>query len=269
MKLLHLRCVLPAAFCVVAVATLGCGGGTAADVDYSVSAKENYDHGMDALDSEEWIAAVKYFSFIKARFPYSRFASLAELRLADAEFGAGQHVEAIDDYKMFIKLHPTHEMVVNGYASYRIAAAYIEMLPSDFWLLPPSHEKDQSATSDAHRELSQFLRKHADSKYAAEAKELLDKVNRRLAAHEWYVANFYWEREEPMGTVLRLRRLLDRHGGVGYDSRALLLLGQAYVQVGMTDRARAAFEQLVKEHPDDDNAEDAREALSSIGSVAN
>lgn len=258
------RFVLCAALAVALAGTGACGGNGADDVAYSVSADKNYQKGMDALEDEDWLAAVKYFTFIKARFPYSRFAALSELRLADAELGAGQHVEAIDDYKMFIKLHPTHEMVTNGYANYRIAATYIEMLPSDFWLLPPSYEKDQSATSDAHRELAAFLRKFPDSKYAAKAKKLLRTVNRRLAAHEWYVANFYWERDNPMGTVLRLRRLLSQHGGVGYDARALWLLGRAYRDVDMPERARAAFARLVKEHPDDDNAEDAREAMSAL-----
>ena len=42
-----------------------------------------------------------------------------------------------------------------------------------------------------------------------------------------------------MGTVLRLRRLLERYRGVGYDEEALWLLGRAYVAVDMPDRARA------------------------------
>ena len=41
-----------------------------------------------------------------------------------------------------------------------------------------------------------------------------------------------------MGTVLRLRRLLERYRGVGYDEEALWLLGRAYVAVAMPDRAR-------------------------------
>ena len=36
-------------------------------------------------------------------------ALVAELRLADAEFGADQFLEAVDSYRLFIKFHPTHE----------------------------------------------------------------------------------------------------------------------------------------------------------------
>ena len=110
--------VLTRSILVLALALSACGGKSgAAAVDYSVSAQKNYDKGMKELDRQDWIAASKYFGFIKSRFPYSKYAVLAELRLADAEFGAEQYLEAIDAYRLFIKLHPTHEMVANGSAS--------------------------------------------------------------------------------------------------------------------------------------------------------
>lgn len=240
-----------------------CGGGqSSAEVDYSVSAKQNYEKGLKKLEDESWVAAAKYFSFIKARFPYSKYATLAELRLADAEFGAGHYLQAIDSYKLFIKFHPTHEMVVNGYAAFKIGESYVKQLPSDWFILPPSYEKDQSATQDAHRELTKFVKKYPNSSYASEAKELLDKVDRKLAEHEMYVARFYWERDRPMGTVLRLRRLLDRHADVGFDAEALYLLGRAYMKVEMPKRARKMFQRLLEEHPQ--QAKDARKRLRKL-----
>lgn len=247
------------------LAATGCGGsGQAGKVDYSVSAQQNYERGLKELEEEDWIAAAKYFSFIKARFPYSKYAVLAELRLADAEFGAEHHLQAIEAYKSFIKFHPSHEMVRNGYCSWRIGATYYEMLPGDLWLLPPSFEKDQSSTSDAYRELVQFERKYPRSAHLAKVRKLLATLNRRLAQHEMYVARFYWSRGKPMGTVLRLRRLLAKHGGVGYDAEALYLLGKAYVEVDEPRRAREAWQRLIKEHPDDDRADDAKDELGKL-----
>ena len=222
-------------------AATACGGSQGdAKVDYSVSAQRNYEKGLVELEHKDWVAASKYFSFIKSRFPYSKYAVLAELRLADAEYGAEQYLEAIDSYRLFIKFHPTHEMVVNGYASFRIGEAFFKQLPSDFWLVPPSYEKDQSPTEDAEDELRKFLDKYPDSPFRKDAQKVLAKVGRKLAEHEWYVAKYYWNREKPMGTVLRLRRLLDRYRGVGYDVEALWLLGRAYLKVNMGERARAS-----------------------------
>ncbi|HUQ07980.1 MAG TPA: outer membrane protein assembly factor BamD [Kofleriaceae bacterium] len=242
-----------------------CGGksGVAA-VDYSVSAQKNYERGLAKLGEKEWAAAAKYFAFIKSRFPYSKYAVLAELRLADAEFGAEQYLEAVDSYKLFVKFHPTHEMVANGYASLRIAEAYYEMLPGDYWILPPSFEKDQSSVEDAEEELRSFLQKYKDSPFRKKAEELLARVGKRLADHEWYVARFYWDKGKYMGTVLRLRRLIERHPGVGYDVEALWLLGRAYVKVGMPDRARETWTELVTKHPQSNKASEARDALASL-----
>lgn len=248
-----------------ALAAPGCGArSTSTKVEYSVSAKKNYELGLKKLEDENWVAAAKYFSFIKARFPYSKYAVLAELRLADAEFGAEHYLQAIDSYKLFIKFHPTHEMVVNGYCAFRIGEAYYKMLPSDFWLVPPSYEKDQSATQDAFRELSAFLRKYPKSPFVPRAKKMLTEVKRRLARHEWYVAQFYWDRDKPMGTILRLRRLLERYSGAGYDEEALWLLGRAYAKVGMNDRARKTWQKLIDTYPKHKRAAQARDALARL-----
>jgi len=249
----------------LALATSSCGGkvGTG-QVTYSVSATQNYTKGTKALQDKDWIAGAKYFAFIKARFPYSKYAVLSELRLADAEFGAGHYLQAVDGYKQFKKFHPTHQMVTNGYAGFRIGEAYYKMLPDDFWLLPPSWEKDQSATSDAGRELSAFMIKYKTSPFVPKALKMLKRVKTRLAQHEWYVAKFYWKRKKPMGTVLRLRRLLDRYAGTNFDPDALWLLGRAYVKVGMTKRAKTTWQKLVKNHPKHKRAGEARAALSNL-----
>jgi len=241
-----------------------CSGSQTGKVDYAPTAQQNYERGLKKIGQEDWVAAAKYFAFIKGRFPYSKYAVLAELRNGDAEFGAEHYQAAIDAFKQFIKFHPSHEMVRNGYASFRIAGAYWEMLPGDLWILPPSFERDQTATSDAHRELVEFVKKYPTSPQLPKARALLARINRRLAAHELYVARFYWKRGKPMGTVLRLRRLLDQHAHVGYDQEALYLLGKAYLEIDEPARARQAWERLVKEYPKDNRADEVRDQLTKL-----
>lgn len=252
----------------LALPAVGCGSAQTGSVEYSVSAQRNYEKGLDALKREDWVAAAKYFAFIKNRFPYSKFATLSELRVADAEFGAEQYAEAIDGYRVFIRLHPTHEMVANGYASFRIGEAYYKQLTGDSWLLPPASEGDQSANEDAALELASYVEKYPQSPYREKAREILRKVGKKLADHEWYAAQYYWKRDKPMGTVLRLRRLLERYRGVGYDEEALWLLGRAYESVAMTERARSTWQELVQKHPSHKRAGEARSALARLPTSA-
>ena len=249
----------------LATALLACGGANpAATVEYAVSAERNYDKGMKALDASEWLAASKYFQYIRSRAQYSRFAVLAEVRLADAQFGAEAYLEAIEGYRVFAQLHPTHELVANGYTAFRVGEAYAKQLTDESWIFPPSHEKDQGSVEDANEELARFLKQYPQSPFAPRAKKIVAQVSKRLADHEWYVARYYWDRDHPMGTVLRLRRLIEQHAGLGYDEEARWLLGRAYVAVKMPDRARLTWTELLQKFPAHPRAADAKAALETL-----
>jgi outer membrane protein assembly factor BamD len=130
------------------------------------------------------------------------------------------------------------------------------------------YEKDQTSIEEAAQELDKFIEKFPDSPFRKRGEELRAKVARRLADHEWYVATYYWDKGRPMGTVLRLRRLLDRYRGVGYDERALWLLGRAYAKVDMPDRAREAWGELIQKYPQSGQAGDAKGAIARLPAVA-
>jgi outer membrane protein assembly factor BamD len=241
-----------------------CAHAGAGVVTYQDSPQENYDAGVEQLERKEWVAAAKYFAFIKRQFQFSRYAVLAELRTADAEFGAGEYLQAVERYRLFIKLHPTHEHVIDGYASFKIGEAFYRQLPGDVWILPPAYEKDQGSTEDAGEELARFLDRYPDSPYRGEAQKIMARVARRLAEHEWYVARYYWDRDKPMGTVIRLRRLLERYRGVGFDEESLWLLGRAYAETKFPDKARATWTELVEKYPQHARAREAAGALQRL-----
>src|SRR5437868_4524499 len=79
--------------------------------DYSSSAKENYDRGAVELKKENWQDAIKLFQHVRSKFGFSKWATLAELGIADANFGREKYEEAVEAYRSFIKNHPTHQKV--------------------------------------------------------------------------------------------------------------------------------------------------------------
>lgn len=214
-------------------------------VTYSMTAKQNYDKGLAELEDENYTEATRYFSFVKQKFPFSKYAVLAELALADTLYARETFQEAIDAYKSFLRLHPTHEKVENGYVAFRIGEAYMREMPDDFFLLPPAYEKDQSAVRDALRELQDFLDKYPDSKYVPEAKKGRREVLRRLIEHEVYVARFYMDRDYPKAAVLRLEAALRRYPDSGREAELLLALGETHLQMGNARRAKTSFSRLV------------------------
>ena len=256
-----------AAVVLLAALAGGCGSTDTAEhaVTYQVTAKSNYEKGLKELKDENYPEAIKYFNFVKQKFPFSKYAVLAELRIADTQFERGHYLEAVDQYKMFGRSHPTHELVEDGYVGFKICEAYVKQMPDDFFLLPPSFEKDQSATRDALREIDMFIEKWPKSKYVDKAKQYRLQAAHSLAASELYVARFYVKKDKWRAAQWRLEGLLKEYSGTDLDPPALLLLGQAYRHLGEPDKARTTFEKLIKDHPKSKEAHSAQGELPHVG----
>jgi outer membrane protein assembly factor BamD len=254
----------------LSIGLLGASGCATSDdatkpVTYSLTAKQNYEKGMAELKDEDYAEAQKYFQFVKQKYPFSKYAVLAELALADSQFDRGNYTEAIDSYKTFARLHPTHDKVEDGYVAFRIGESYFKDMPDDVFLLPPSYEKDQSAVADALRELTDFERKFPDSKYVKKAEELRRQVLQRLVDHEVYVARFYLGSDHPNAAALRLEGALRRYPGSGREPELLYALGETYLKMGDPLRAKETFTRVVTEYA---AAEDARRAALYLQFIA-
>ena len=219
-------------------------------VTYSLTAKQNYEKGLAELKDENYLEAQKYFQFVKQKYPFSKYAVMAELAMADTQFARGNYAEAIDSYKSFARLHPTHEKVEDGYVAFRIGESYYKDMPDDVWILPPSYEKDQSAVVDAQRELNDFLKKFPDSSYAVQARKFRQEVLKRLVDHEVYVARFYLRGDHPRAAAMRLEAAIARYPGSGREPELLVSLGETYLHMGDPLRAKETFARVVAEYAD-------------------
>lgn len=264
--ILRYRAFLLFALSSVPLAFAACAGSQkkSGPVSYSETAFSNYKKGVAELEDDNFLEAQKYFSFVKNKFPFSRYSTLSELRLADTFFKQEKYGSAIDAYKLFIKFHPTHPNVVDGYAAFRIADSYVKQIPSDWFLLPPSHEKDQGATRQALAELHAFKRRYPRSKHLEAAEKLRRATIRRLVAHELYVARFYLKRDKPKATILRLEGILRRFPD-GVDAETMLLLGTTYLKVKEKKKAKATFSALIGKYPKDAEAAKAKRHLADLG----
>jgi outer membrane protein assembly factor BamD len=218
-------------------------------ITYSLTAKQNYEKGLAELKDENYPEAQHYFQFVKQKFPFSKFAVLAELALADTQYARGNYTEAVDSYKSFIRLHPTHEKVEDGYAAFKVGQCYFKDMPDDVWLLPPSYEKDQSAVIDALREIDDFRKKYPESKYVKEADKIHQEVLRRLVDHEVYIARFYLNRDHAKAAALRLEGAVRRYPGSGREPELLFALGETYLKMNDPLRAKESFTRVTEEFP--------------------
>lgn len=220
---------------------LGCG--TQVKIKAKSEAEAVYLQGMNALNDEDYLTATERFRVVKTKYLFSPFAALAELRLGDTSFAQSRHYEAIEIFRLFIQSRPNHAEV--PYAYWKIGAAYAAQRPSNFFLLPPAHERDRGPTKDALRALQDYIGRYPKHKHALEAQKLVKICRLELGTYELYVARFYKSREKWRAAKGRYEVLLERFK----DQRDLWQQGAeelvvVYQRLDLKDLAKQLQEKL-------------------------
>lgn len=221
-----------------------------------------YAQSVDYMKEELYTEALDGFEQIKARFAYSKYAPLSDLRIADIHFERESYIEAIDGYRNFLKYHPTHAEA--PYAMYRVGLAYKKQIPQDTWFLPPSAEKDQATTKLAISAYRDMLARYPTSEYAEKGKEELDDARKRLADHEMYVARFYFKREKWIASAVRAEGVLSDYPGLGLDAEALWIAGSSRFYTKDFPAARAHLTRLSDEFKSSSEAAKAESVIAEM-----
>ncbi len=253
-------------------ALLGCEGqAPKTALGYTEDAKHAYEAALAEFDAHNWIDAQAMMREVKRKYSYSKYARLAELRLADADMAQDKFSDAIREYKEFIRAHRSDEENI-AYARSKIAEARYAEIPESF-LMPASEERDQAAVVDAYKELRDFIGDYPTGKMTPHIRELLAQVTSRLVRHELYVARFYLAKGSYEAAVARIQYALRNYSlgasGAGavaqaadLQSEALLLLGTVYLQMHKWDEARTAFKAILARYSQTPLAVDARNYLA-------
>ncbi len=241
-----------------------CKTGPDLSTDYGQTARENYELAVVEFNDRDWEEAIAYADFVRIRFPFSRFAVESELLIARAEFELRNYVTAQDAFRQFMRLHPTHEHVRNGWAAYMVAVAAYMAAPGSFPFMPPHFQRDQALLKESIVELDYFFDHYSGTQLEPLARELEAEVERRLLEHELYVARFYLDRDRPEAAIMRLESAHDTYPGIGLDAEVLFLLGITYLRIDEIELGRDTFTELQMQHPEHYHGQQARLYLKYI-----
>jgi outer membrane protein assembly factor BamD len=228
----------------------GCGasnvekGGSA--LRYSEDAKKAYEKAMVAFEDHDWEKAKAEFKDVKNKYAYSRWARLAELRIADINARSEHMAEAVQGYRGFVHDHRTDPEV--PYARYRICKTLFDQIGEPF-LLPPLEERDQAMNVDAYKELKSYVQEYPAGRYAAETGYMLAVVTGRLVRHELYVARYYLRKDAFDAASARIRYALRAYDGSGLEPEAMVLLGETYLKMHKAAEARETFAMVLGKYP--------------------
>lgn len=216
-------------------------------LDYTDNARIAYEAALAAFEDKNWELANSLMSEVKRKFAYSRYARLAELRLADADFQQDKLGEAISGYKAFVHDHPNDPEV--AYARYRIAKGEYESV-SQSVMLPPLEERDLASVNDALTTLRNFLSDYPRSEHTEELRYMQDVVLGLLARHELYVARYYLNAGRFDAAVMRCEYALKSLKNSGLEPEGLVLLGEIYMKQKRKQDARDVLQRLLSHYPE-------------------
>lgn len=232
---------------------------------YQEEARVAYDEAVAAYLDEDWEIAVRLLDEVRRNFSYTRYARLAELRLADASFRQEKFAEATAAYRSFTRDYPSDPEV--PYARYRIVRAqFLQSEASVFQ--PPLEERDLATVRSAYSSLQAFLADYPTYHRRVELDYMLQVVTGMLVRHELYVARFYLKRDEYGPAIERVNYALDHYMASGLEAEAVVLMGETYLKMRDRAKATAAFQRVLSEYPDSPFAVPATEFLKFLGGEA-
>jgi outer membrane protein assembly factor BamD len=223
--------------------------------------EELWQQGLEKLEGRrilgvypyvDYTAAIETFQAIIDNYPYSDYAVLAELKIADAYFDDGKYEEALSYYRDFGDLHPRNEKV--PYTIFRAALCHRRRVKAP--------NRDQTATRDALVFLDRLLSRYPHSEYAERAEAMWRNLRMRLALQIQSIGDFYLRREEYQAAAERYRSLLNEYPGLGLDAQTLYKLGVCYRHLNRGDEAALIFQSIVQYYGHTAVAEDARKQMA-------
>jgi len=242
---MKMRWIIAPAF---AVAIAGCGG------KKHLTADEYFNQATDNFRAGALTVSIEQYHDLLDQYPFSQYNEEAELRIAHAQYLAGNYPEAIVALTDFQRRHPTSPHL--PFVGYSLGMCYVQQMTTI--------DRDQTAAQNAQTYFVTVSQQYPESPFAELAREQLAHCRENLGQHELYVAKFYDRRGNSKATEIRLLTLASRYGETDASADGLLRLARLYRSEKLPDQAALAYHALAQLHPKSPQAATARRALEKL-----
>jgi len=190
------RILLPLVLaCCLTLALGGCGGRSLNPDDPA----DVFQDAQDDIQSDRFLMALDKLRKIRHKFPYSKFAAKAQLRIADVYFLQDSYAEAATAYEAFRELYPRNEEA--PYALYRVGESHFRGAPKEV-------ARDLDTARSALSAFQKFLRRYPKDKRADSALKQVRSIRGILARKELYIADFYRIRDHFLSALPRYEKVV-------------------------------------------------------------
>jgi len=190
---------------------IACSGCAWFQSEKEKSAKELNDEGLEYLEDKRYTNAIESFEKLRDWYPFSEYATAAELTIADTHYFIEEYEEAVSAYREFEELHPTNEKT--SYAVYQIGRCYFVQVDTI--------DRDQTSAQKAFHSFERFIKNYPDNVDVPQARENITKCLQSIVGHELYVGLYYFNANRYKAALQRFHNVIKDYPDVGYHKDAL------------------------------------------------
>jgi len=232
---------------VLAVALTGCASdpdklpptnpfkGGKSERELRLEADGLYKLARRALDTADYQGAIQRYDQILLRYPFTDYATQAQLESIYAKHRAFDAEGAISTAERFLKEHPRHAQA--DYAYYLKGLINFQRGESLFDWLVDSSGQDAGFARNAFDDFALLVQKYPQSRYAADARLRMVHLRNKIAEHELSVVRYYVRRGAHVAAAKRAERIVADYPGAPALGETLALLETSYREVGLASQA--------------------------------
>lgn len=209
------------------------------------------------IEAGRYILATEKLNRIRSKYPYSYYATFAELMAADVLFKQENYAEAAAAYIVFKDFHPKHKKA--DYVMWKIGESFFMQMPDTF-------DRDLSPGFEAIKYLKELKRVHSDSEYAKKADEKIAEAEKMIRLKEKYIADFYYKTEVYDAARFRYENIIEEFQEPELRSHAIVrtfLASYRLKDSSYCQKNKAVYAELIRP----DYKEDFDEAVNDCLSV--
>jgi len=211
--------------------------------------------GEAYLKDSMYEQALEKFSLVKNKFPYSKYAIAAELRIADTYYQKGSYLEAQKLYSLYSEFHPQDPR--RDYAIFQSGMSYYELLPSAI-------DRDLSYAKGALSDFRSLMDLYPGSLYFKDALNKYTDVKVRLAEKEIYIGNFYKKRGAYEAAIERYKTVINEYPDLGFDDKMYYEVANCYVKLKQKEEANYYLDMLLIKFPTGPYVDSARKLKEGL-----
>lgn len=204
------------------------------------------------------------FQTIITTYPDSGYLPMAKLAIADSFFLEGSSsnlIQAAAQYQDWLTFFPTHPLADR--VLLKIAESEMRQIG-----LP---DRDATRAKKAEQRLKALLQQYPNSALKKLAEDRLSEVQDNLGLHNLNIANYYYNLSVDQkkgglkGAQSRYNEILAKYPNFSFMDEVLFKQGVIYQIEEETDESVKFFQRLVRDFPQSDYVEKAKEQLQLMG----